>query len=96
MTFYTRIRLRHGMFWRGRYPGWAELRRWIGGLFAACALIAVLGMVEQIEAATERAIHAEKAAEIYGAKAKVLKDCERGAVGYYYADGRAYQCGGKL
>lgn len=86
-------RLRHGLYWRGTRPGWPEIKRWAVGAAAGSALLIVLGIVSDLEAATDRALMAEKAADIYSAKASVLHDCESGkATWYYYQDGRAFQC----
>lgn len=91
---FTEYRLKHGLFWAGRYPGWKELKNWIAAILCWALLLIIIGMVKEIEASTERAIMAEMAADIYSAKAKALEDCEtRGAKGYYYpASGKAYEC----
>lgn len=90
------IRMRHGLRWRGSRPGVAELRVWLRGILLAFCLLLLFGLLNSLDAATDRALFAERAAEIYGAKAKALDDCERGAAGYYYADQRAYSCGVKM
>lgn len=91
MRAYDTLRLRHGLNWRSKYPPvpWVQMRR----------LLLVLGMfalASSLDYYIERAYWAERAADIYAAQARVLHDCERGAIGYHYQDGRTYQCGGKL
>lgn len=91
-----KLRIRHGLYWEGPRPGWNELKRWIAGVIAFALLAMILGMVDRVEAETEARIAAEKAADIYASHAQVMRDCENGAAGYYYKDGRAYECGGRL
>lgn len=57
------------------------------------ALVLLYGVVGAIDYQIEQRELAERALEFEGARAQVLRDCERGAVGYYYADGRAFECG---
>jgi hypothetical protein len=86
-----RLRLRYGLRWEKARP--SLLNRHV---FVALLLILLFAMAGSIDYAVQRAEFAERAAELYASKAKVLDDCERGATGYYYTDGRAYECGKRL
>ena len=91
-SFYMRQRLKRGLFWRGRIPGWEEAKRFFSGILAGFVVLLVMGLANEIDTMTDRAIAAERAAEIYGAHAKVMRDCESGATGYHYPDGRIFEC----
>jgi hypothetical protein len=94
----NRYRLAAGLHWpAARVPvPWSRIAR---DLLVVGALVLVYGLVDAIDNLAERAVEieqraamAERAAEIYGARAAVLRDCEKGATGYYYpADGRTYE-----
>lgn len=96
MNSLNTLRLRHGLRWRGTRPGLAELRRLAHGILAVAILLLMYGFTDALAEATDRAIAAEQAADIGLAHAKAMQACEAGASGYYYSDGRAFQCGGKL
>lgn len=87
----THLRLKHGLLWRGKYPPipWVHLRRLL-------VVLAALVLASSLDYYIERAQFAERAAGLFEARAQALSNCEKGATGYYYPDGRAYQCGGKL
>lgn len=83
------IRLRFGLRWKKNHPS----LRPIVQTASACALIfGAYYLAAELEHQTEARLAAEQAAEIYRASQKVLLDCERGAAGYYYPDGRAFEC----
>ena len=53
---------------------------------------AVVAMVATNQDLAERVQIMEQVADIYEAKVSALEACERGAKGYYYPDGRLYEC----
>ncbi len=85
------LRLKHGLHWRGKYPPvpW----RHVINLTAVIALYALASSLDYYLGAAQAAT---QAAQVFEAQARVLRDCERGATGYYYPDGRTFQCGAKL
>lgn len=87
----TRARLARGLHWKGKYPPipWRQLA-------LITAILLIYGLVDKIDQLVEENLVLSQALEIEGARAQVLRDCERGAVGYYYPDGRAYECSKKL
>ena len=85
------MRLRWGLYWRTKYPP-IPLKQ----IVLLFLLIALMTLASSLDYAIQRAEAAERAADIFGAQAKVLHDCERGASGYYYNDGRAFECSKRL
>lgn len=95
-TLYHRARLAKGLRWRNTYPSMSDLRGLIHALLAIAFILLAYGITDAIADATDRAVAAEQAADIGMAHIKAMRDCEAGASGYYYEDGRAFQCGGRL
>lgn len=91
MSVYDNWRLNYGLRWRTARPElpWKHLS-------AVALLVLLCVLAGSLDYAIARAEHAERAAELYEAKARVLHDCERGATGYYYPDGRTYECSKRL
>jgi hypothetical protein len=59
--------------------------------------VLVYGLAAHIDELGNRAALMEKAAEMEGRQAQVLRDCERGATGYYYqSSGKIFECGKPL
>lgn len=86
-----KLRLQYGLRWRTSYPPipWVPLA-WL------TVLLGLFALASSLDYNIRRAQMAELAAEVYAAKAQVLSDCEHGAIGYHYQDGRAYECGKPL
>lgn len=85
------VRFKYGLRWRTARPElpWKPL--------SAVGLLTLLfTLAGSLDYAVQRAEFAERAAEIYEAQARVLHDCERGAIGYHYPDGRTYECSKRL
>lgn len=80
-------RFSRGLRWQGKYPPPPTRFLFRAAIIAAVAVMAITN--QDLKA---RAEIMEKVVEAYEPAVKVLKDCEAGAVGYYYKDGRAFEC----
>lgn len=82
-----KLRFARGLRWQGKYPP-PPTRL----LFRAVMIAAIAAMVGTHQDLKERAEIMEQVVEAYEPAVKVLRDCEAGAVGYHYKDGRAFEC----
>jgi hypothetical protein len=88
MTAYQRLRFSRGLHWQTNTPPlpWRSI-----AITVACVL--TYGLVAHVDELGNRAALMEQAAEAEGRQAQVLRDCERGASGYYYpTSGKTFEC----
>lgn len=88
MTF---LRFRYGLRWEKSRPPLLAPH-----LFAVLLLLLLFVMAGSLDYAIAKAEMLERVANTYEANARVLRDCERGATGYYYPDGRVFECSKRL
>lgn len=88
MTFFARLRLRRGLFWKTSRPPMP----WKQTLVVVACIAAYVG-VAQVDRLAERAAIMERVVTAYEPFVQTLRDCERGATGYYYTGStKAYLC----
>jgi hypothetical protein len=85
------LRLRYGLRWTGKTPD--GLYRFLFKTVVACAVIVMVVTHNDLK---ERAAIMEQVLTVYEPIVTTFHQCETGATGYYYADGRTYECGKKL